>query len=108
VKKSKRDQLGNLEDVILRSATASAYGLSVLTRGGLLYFAGVAPEQVFRAYELVFAKMLDSVRFSAPDSLSQHLECDDCDQIAPKRASGVPPVDSGTAGLAAKAAGTTR
>jgi beta-barrel assembly-enhancing protease len=41
--------------------------VTVLTNDGLLYFAGVAPEETFRLYEPVFTKMLDSVRFSEPD-----------------------------------------
>jgi hypothetical protein len=41
--------------------------VTVLTNDGLLYFAGVAPEETFSAYEPVFTKMLDSVRFSEPD-----------------------------------------
>jgi hypothetical protein len=41
--------------------------VTVLTNDGLLYFAGVAPDETFSAYEPVFTKMLDSVRFSQPD-----------------------------------------
>lgn len=37
--------------------------ITVWTQDGLLYFACVAPEKEFPAYEPVFTKMLDSVRF---------------------------------------------
>ena len=38
--------------------------VTVWTQDGLLYFACVAPEKEFAAYEPVFARMIDSVRFS--------------------------------------------
>ena len=41
--------------------------VTVLMQEGLLYFACVASEKAFEAYEPVFTRMLDSVRFPAAD-----------------------------------------